>query len=241
MPSYGTDLAIIHDAGFGGFSLSASPAILDTLRGGGVDTGLVVDLGCGSGIWARELCDAGYQVLGIDQSSAMLKIARRRAPQARFRRASIYSTALPRCAAVTALGEILNYRFDEVAGLESLRTLFAVVNAALLPGGLFIFDIATPNRVHGRRERHLLTDDWALITEHTHSADKTLLTRRITTFRRSGAAFRRTEEEHHLRLYEVQDIAAALRSIGFRVRIRGGYGERPFPRGLRAFLARKPA
>ena len=35
------------------------------------------DLGCGSGIWAKELAAAGYRVLGIDLSEAMIAIANR--------------------------------------------------------------------------------------------------------------------------------------------------------------------
>jgi SAM-dependent methyltransferase len=81
LPSrYAPDLAAIHDAGFGGFARDAAPGLLRRLRRAGIRDGLVVDIGCGSGIWARALTDAGYDVLGVDVSEAMLQIARRRAP-----------------------------------------------------------------------------------------------------------------------------------------------------------------
>jgi len=50
--------------------------------------GLVVDLGCGIGHWALELNRAGYRVLGVDQSPAMIRLARRKAPASKFKAAS---------------------------------------------------------------------------------------------------------------------------------------------------------
>jgi SAM-dependent methyltransferase len=105
---YARDLAHVHDAGFGDFARGAAPGALRRLRLAGIADGLVVDLGCGSGIWPRILTDAGYDVLGIDYSEEMLALARRRAPAARFRRASAFDARLPRCRAITALGEVLN-------------------------------------------------------------------------------------------------------------------------------------
>ena len=52
---YGEDLAYIHDVGFGDFALGAAPGMLEILRRSGIRGALVVDLGCGSGLWAREL------------------------------------------------------------------------------------------------------------------------------------------------------------------------------------------
>ena len=51
--SYKTDLAYIHDVGFGNYATNSAPGLLEILRQAGVSTGLVVDLGCGSGLWAR--------------------------------------------------------------------------------------------------------------------------------------------------------------------------------------------
>ena len=66
---YQEDLAYIHDVGFGGFALKSAPGLLEILRRHGVTEGLIVDLGCGSGLWSCELASAGYTVLGVDQSA----------------------------------------------------------------------------------------------------------------------------------------------------------------------------
>src|SRR5438067_1015248 len=106
---YKADLAYIHDAGYAGFATGAAPGLLALLRRNSVSSGLVVDLGCGSGVWARILTDAGYDVLGVDYSAAMIALARKRAPRATFRNESYLKTVLPRCDAVTSLGECFNY------------------------------------------------------------------------------------------------------------------------------------
>jgi 2-polyprenyl-3-methyl-5-hydroxy-6-metoxy-1,4-benzoquinol methylase len=65
---YREDLAFIHDAGFGGVAAAAADRLLTELKRVGLDAGLIVDLGCGSGILAERLSSAGYQVFGIDLS-----------------------------------------------------------------------------------------------------------------------------------------------------------------------------
>ena len=82
---YKKDLAFIHDVGFSDYALKSAPGILDILARSKVNTGLVVDLGCGSGLWAEKLVQKGYKVLGIDISEAMIDIARSRVPEAEFR------------------------------------------------------------------------------------------------------------------------------------------------------------
>jgi SAM-dependent methyltransferase len=239
---YGNDLAYIHDTGHGDFARNAAPAILKMLRGAGIDDGLIVDLGCGSGIFARALTDAGYDVLGIDQSQEMLRIARRRAPRARFRRASLFDTALPPCAAVTALGECFNYLFDAANTRRALSGLFARIYDALQPGGLLIFDVATPGRGGGlgKRQKNIHGRDWAILLETEEDRRGRTLTRRIVSFRKVGDLYRRSEEVHRLRLYRPQEMTTELRRAGFDVRVVRGYGRTRLPYGWVALLARKP-
>ena len=95
--AYSSDLAYIHDVGFGDFARSAAQGLLSLLRRSGIRDGLVVDLGCGSGIWARELLRAGYQVLGVDISPAMTALARKNASGAKFVTGSFLDVKLPTC------------------------------------------------------------------------------------------------------------------------------------------------
>jgi SAM-dependent methyltransferase len=69
--AYRDDLAYIHDAGFLAWVNSAAPAVLSALRKNGIRRGLVVDVGCGTGVLAAKLTAARFDVLGIDISPAM--------------------------------------------------------------------------------------------------------------------------------------------------------------------------
>lgn len=245
MPSafYGHDLAHVHDTGFGDFARTAAPGLLRRLRATGIRQGLVVDLGCGSGIWAAELLAAGYDVVGIDRSEDLLAIARRRAPAAEFRHASIYDADLPACDAVTALGEILSYRADDTAGRAAARGLLRHLRDVLRPGGLLLFDVVTPGREPAEGRRTFAEgDDWLLTLDARQSPDGEL-TRRITTFRRANEHWRRTDEEHVLWTWAPPDVHADLADLGFTdIHTLRGYGAgHRFPRGWTGFSARRPA
>jgi SAM-dependent methyltransferase len=234
---YDEDLAYTHDVGFGAVARAGAAELVTLLRGHGRTSGLVVELGCGSGISSRLLVDAGYDVLGIDSSPAMIELARARVPEATFRVGSFVDAELPRSAAVTAFGEVLNYVFDERSSERELRRLFDRVHAALEPGGLLVCDLVG----EGRRSTRIWSAgaDWAVLVEADEDRRRRMLTRRITTFREVDGAYRRSEEVHRQRLYPAATIAALLRRTGFRVRIRRSYGPLELRPEVRAFVARR--
>ena len=163
--AYRDDLAYIHDAGFGGFARAAAPVLLDALTRRGISSGLVIDLGCGSGILSRAASEAGFDVLGIDISPAMVALAKQSVPRGQFRMGSLLSAELAPCVAVAAVGECFNYLFDPGNTRASVRRLFRRVYSALQPGGLFLFDVAGPGRVPGGgpRRLHMEGEDWAVL------------------------------------------------------------------------------
>jgi len=238
---YTSDLAYIHDVGFGSFSERAAPALLRILRDSGVRRGLVVDLGCGSGLWAHRLVEQGYDVLGIDISAAMVKLARRREPRARFKVGSFLSVPLPRCVAITAIGECLSYLFDERNGEETLAGFFARAHEALEPDGVLVFDVLESGRGVPCRnaERYAGGRDWAVLVKVQENVAARQLTREITSFRRVGKLYRRVEEVHGLRLLSKEAVERKLRRQGFSVKVVRGYGELRFPRGHVGFVARR--
>jgi predicted TPR repeat methyltransferase len=226
---YGADQAVIHDREFGDLARRAADYLRSLLDEAGLRHGTVVDLGCGSGILAGVLTDAGYDVLGVDISQHMLDLASANAPKASFRRGSLLDVDLPPAVAVTAIGEALNYAADQRAGLAELERLAARVREALASGGVFLFDVAAPGR-HGRdRIAHRFHDhdEWTLSMQAEESADHTMLDRHITIFRKSdepGSGYRRSDEHHVLRLYEPGAVLDALARAGFEATISGAYG-----------------
>src|SRR5262245_46593229 len=214
--AYRNDLAYIHDAGFGGFARGSSPGLLSLFRQNGIAEGVVVDLGCGSGIWTRDLADSGYEVVGVDMSPAMIELARQRVPEATFHVQSFLEFRMPACRAVTALGEVFNYLFDPKNSLRTLRRVCQGVFDALTPKGLLVFDVAQPGRCQGVTQRFMEGEDWTCLVEYRHAVARQQLIRRIVSFRKVGDAYRRQEETHTQQLYAGTRIAEMLRKIGFR-------------------------
>lgn len=235
---YKKDLAYIHDAGFADFALQSAPGILAILEGDGVRDGLIVDLGCGSGLLAKILVQAQYRVLGIDISADMLEIAQSRVPEAEFQVASLFSVEIPPCNAVTSIGECFNYLFDADRNTARLSHLFRRIHHALVPGGLLIFDVLEPGSIESGTERGFTEGDgWIVLVEKEETGD--VLTRRIITFRQAGEFYQRDEEIHRQQLYRPGELVRALEEVGFQVQTMRHYGDFSLPKARIAFVARK--
>jgi SAM-dependent methyltransferase len=242
MDGYQRDVAYIHDRGFGFFARETAPGLLRLLRRAGVKAGLVVELGCGSGIWAEALTKTGYDVTGVDISPDMIRLARKAAPKAKFVTGSLLSVEIPPCDAVVSTGECVNYCFDPSNNLRTIARLFRRIHRALNPGGVFVFDFAEPGQLAHRTSPrgHWYGDDWAILLELEEDTRRNILTRHLTGFRRHGRLYRRTDEVHRLRLYAREDLAAELHKTGFGVQLLAGYGRLRVPAGHAVILARKP-
>lgn len=239
--AYREDLTWIHDLGFGDLARNAAEFLLETLQADGVSEGLVVDLGCGTGILSEAVANCGYDVLGIDLSPAMIELARQRVPGGRFRCESLLRADLPPCVAVAAVGECFNYRFDESSSRAELRALFRRIHDALAPGGLLLFDAAAPGRVPGSAPLKTYADggDWVLLMHAEENSQARRLTRCITSFRKIGALFRRDDECHELELLPPGELVADLEAAGFATQPLVAYGRHALPTGLHGFLTRR--
>ncbi|CAA9474021.1 MAG: SAM-dependent methyltransferases [uncultured Rubrobacteraceae bacterium] len=238
---YREDTAYIHDVGHADFALRSAPGILEILKENGLRDGLVVDLGCGSGQWARELLRAGYRVLGIDISEDMVELARQKAPRAEFRVGSLFEAEIPLCDAVTAASEVLNYLFDPQNEERGLDRLFGRVHDSLRPGGVFVFDVLGPGQVPpGTLSRGWSAgEDWAVLNEKEEDEGAGTMERRIFSFRKVGELYRRDGEVHRVRLYAPEEIEAGLGRAGFEVTTARAYGDYPLGANHAAFVARK--
>lgn len=156
----------------------------------------------------------------------MVALARAHAPDATFTTAALLDAGLPTgCVAVAATGEVLNYGTDPRAGLDAVARLAARVHAALVPGGVWLFDVAAPGRSGPTRRAEVFHrhDDWCLGVV-TSESDDGQLNRAITIFTASEAgSYQRTDEHHVLRLYGEAEVRAVLEQAGFEVEIVAGY------------------
>jgi len=223
---YSDDLAHIHHRGFTRLARGVAPELLRLLQRHGIraaprQTTTLVEVGCGSGLLAARLVAAGYDVVGIDQSPAMIRIARSIAPGARFRVARLERARLPPASAVIAVGEIVTY---VPGGLQVLRRFFQRVRRALRPGGLLVFDFidSAERRIYSRRVFE--GDDWKIVLSASTNRSGRVLTRRMTLRRLVDGRCRQSTESHRIRIYPRDEMAAALTAAGFRFEMRRTFG-----------------
>ncbi len=120
---------------------------------------LLLDLGCGTGSFCIEMARRGYDPIGIDSSPAMLDAARTKAAAAA---GTTGSAAAGRC--LFLMQDIARFELYGTVDLIvclldtfnhlTLRTdaarLFRLCANYLNPGGLFVFDVATPEHLGNR-------------------------------------------------------------------------------------------
>jgi SAM-dependent methyltransferase len=242
---YEADLARLHHGHFRATAEAAAMELLRRLAARDVLSGTVVDLATGSGILARRVLEAGFDVVGVDLSPDMLEIARSEASEARLVEGSLWDVELPVAVAVTAVGEAFNYATDAfIPDLEGLEERFGAIARALVPGGLLLFDIAGPGRsgVTGSRQKFWEHEGTVLLMDEVEDRPGSRLTRRHQIFVPVGPLHRRAAETHHLVLFPPEEVSAALKRAGFAVERLGTYeGVAPLP-GWSCFAAvRRPS
>jgi SAM-dependent methyltransferase len=237
---YEHDLARIHAAGYSDLSLAGGQTVLERLAATGVRTGEILDLGCGAGEWANKAVAAGFDVVGVDVSDAMLELARSNAPSARFLAASLWGFEIvPPLVAVTAFGEALNYSAPALPSLAELAGLFSRVSKALLPGGVFAFDVVVSGEPMDYRS---WTDaaEYAVLVDVCEDRPAATMTRSIVTFTPDAAGYRRSSEKHVLRVYGAADVGRALSDAGLMFSSSDSYGGFALGPRRAAFLAWQP-
>jgi SAM-dependent methyltransferase len=205
-------LAEHYDMGWGDFAESSRAFVLKTLARCGVESGRIVEMACGTGILAAALARAGYTVLGIDRSSAMIDIAQTRAE---FVSGLMFRIGDMRCVQVGTGFDAALCMFDSLnylTSLEGVADAFAVVSRALRPEGVFVFDFnrPLPYSAHDGESLKRTISEGILVQELHYEA-----TQRIarTVFRFPDGEI----ETHVQRAYELEEILPCLSTAGLQM------------------------
>ncbi|MFJ4621158.1 class I SAM-dependent methyltransferase [Streptomyces sp. NPDC088812] len=104
----------------------------------------VLDIGCGTGVFALLLAGRGIEVVGLDPAGASLEVARGRPGGERVRWIHGDATALPplRADLATMTGNVAQAIADPDIWQETLRRVYA----SLRPGGRLVFETRDPAR-----------------------------------------------------------------------------------------------
>lgn len=242
-PYYAEDLAYIHDQGYGFHADLCAPGILRLLEPVRQRGGVVLEIGCGSGLLTTKLVDAGHQVIATDASPAMLAIARAAAPGAAgIRTLVLPDDAVPSVDAVVGIGHALNYLPD----LPAVHRGLAALAGALRPGGVLALDLCDLEWARlreGAAPHARVGEDWAIITRFSQP-EPGRFDRDITTFVRTGSGeYRRREEYHRNVMIDSSTVPGLLREHGVAAHVGTTFDDPdyPLPRGLRTVVGRRPS
>ncbi|MCA1846176.1 MAG: class I SAM-dependent methyltransferase [Actinobacteria bacterium] len=238
-PYYRSDLALVHHLGFGFHADACAPGILALLEPVRQRGGLVLEVGCGSGLLTRHLIDAGHRVVATDASPAMVDLAGEYATGAEDVRVLVLpDDPLPAADAVVSVGHVVSY-LDDRAAVE--RALVAIAEA-LVPGGIVAVDICDLEwgaLRQGAPNHSFVEDDWAIITRFA-TPDPDRFVREMTTFVRCpDGSWRRDDERHENVLLDTTLIPELLRPHGVDLVVGTSFGSETLPPGLRALVGRR--
>jgi SAM-dependent methyltransferase len=241
VPYFRRDLARVHHLGFAAHAEACAPGILQLLEPVRRRNGLVVEIGCGSGLLTRALVDAGHRVVATDASPAMLELAEQWAGGAEeMRQLTLPDDVLPPADAIVGVGHALNYLPDAGAVDRAL----AAIARALRPGGVLALDICDLAWGEARRDAPnlgLVDDEWAIVSRFsTPTPDR--FVRDMTTFVvQEDGSWRRDDERHENVLIDTASLPELLAPLGVDVHVRSSFGGEHLPVGLRTLVGGRSA
>jgi SAM-dependent methyltransferase len=242
LPYYRRDLALVHHLGFGFHADLCAPGMLEILSPVRERRGLVVELGCGSGLLTKYLLDAGHRVIATDASPAMLELAREHARDAEeIRVLALPDDPIPSADAIVSIGHVLSYLPDADA-LE--RSLVAVAHA-LRPGGILAIDLCDLEWGEARRDapsQGRVGDDWAIVTEFSLPSPDRFVRQMAAFVRTDDGSWRRDDERHDNVLIDTTVVPALLARHDVAATVGTSFGGETLPVGLRTIVGhRRPA
>lgn len=177
-----------------------------------------VDLACGTGSVALLLAKKGLQVTAVDMSEEMLCQAAHKAQELtdppRFVYQRLEELYLPRGVdlAVCAL-DSLDYITEPEKCSEAIKRIYKALN----PGGCFIFDVNTPEKLRAMDSQVFLDedDDVYCVWRGEFNESTNICTYGMDLFQRSGDVWLRSFEEHREYAYSQEQLVGYLRQAGF--------------------------
>lgn len=177
-----------------------------------------VDLACGTGSVALLLARSGLQVTAVDMSEEMLCVASQKAAEAAlpitFVCQPLQQLRLPRGVdlAVCAL-DSLDYITDPADCQAAIGRIYKVLN----PGGCFIFDVNTPEKLRTMDGQVFLDEDEDVycVWRGEFDEESNICSYGMDLFQRKGNLWERSFEEHREYAYSQEQLIGYLKTAGF--------------------------
>ncbi len=190
----------------------------EILKREGLSPRTAADLACGTGSVSLLLAERGLRVTGVDMSEEMLTVASQKAqgmPNApMFVCQPLQELRLPRGVdmAVCAL-DSLDYITDPADCAEAIRRVYKALN----PGGIFLFDVNTPEKLRAMDGQVFLDedDDVYCVWRGEFEKETNICSYGMDLFQRRGESWERAFEEHREYAYSQTQLMGYLKDAGF--------------------------
>ena len=177
-----------------------------------------VDLACGTGSVSVLLAKQGLKVPGVDMSEDMLTVAMGKAMELacppQFICQRLEQLWLPKGVdlAVCAL-DSLDYITEPNVCAQAIQRVYKALN----PGGIFIFDVNTPEKLQAMDGQVFLDedDDVYCVWRGEFDEQTNICSYGMDLFQRRGAVWERSFEEHREYAYSAQQLTGYLKAAGF--------------------------
>ena len=191
---------------------------MEILEQEGLRPRTAVDLACGTGSVSLLLAEKGLSVIGVDMSEEMLTAAMEKAMQMEnpplFVKQRLENLRLSRGVdlAVCAL-DSLDYITEPALCRRAIARVYKVLN----PGGIFIFDVNTPEKLRAMDGQIFLDedDDVYCVWRGEFDAETNICSYAMDLFQREGESWHRSFEEHREYAYSAQQLTEYLKKAGF--------------------------
>lgn len=219
-------------------------------RGDGQDgRPLLLDLGCGTGSFCVEMEQRGYDPIGIDSSPAMLGEARSKSAAAGAGRCLFLQQDIARFELYGTVDLIICLldTLNHLTVRADVARLFRLCANYLNPGGLFVFDVASPEHLSHRLGNQLFYvdgPDQTLLWQNHFSSRSGISRSEIVIFTRGAdGRYDRGDALIRERVYERSELTGLAAAAGLSVQaVLGELVQTPARRGdsRHFFVCRKP-
>lgn len=201
----------------------------EILRREGVTPRSVADLACGTGSVSALFAERGLRVVGVDISEEMLTVAQQKTGGMDnppwFVCQPLQELRLPRAVdlAVCAL-DSLDYITEPADCALAIRRIYKALN----PGGMFLFDVNTPEKLRAMDGQVFLDEDEDVYCVWRGEFDEqtNICSYGMDLFQRRGEVWVRSFEEHREYAYTQEQLVGYLQAAGFsRIEV---YADRSF-------------
>lgn len=193
--------------------------VKDLLKEEGIENGILLDLGCGTGSVTELLAKAGFDMIGIDNSEEMLDIAMEKREESGLdilyllqdmREFELYGTVK----GVVSICDSMNYILED----EDLLEVFRLVHNYLDNEGIFIFDMNTVYKYEEILADNTFAEDReesSFIWENYYDEEDEINQYDLSLFvQEEDGRYRKYEETHLQRAYSRERVEELIEESG---------------------------